>query len=106
MASASAIFGGAGGDFTIPADASYATGSGWLIDPALNTGGVLIYTLVGNANSLTTEGYIGSDTVTPTNNKRVWGKADGATSLSKIKLEAGLGLYTTFSGNNVLFKYL
>ncbi|WP_020398987.1 hypothetical protein [Kordiimonas gwangyangensis] len=105
MAKASDLVGG-GTDFTIPTDASYGTGDGWLIDPALNTSGVLIYTLTARGSAVSTEGHIGSNKANYLANPKVWSDVDGSVVLSSLKLAPGVGLYTTNSWTFVLFKYL
>ena len=105
MARASELF-GANDDFTIPADASHASGSGWLVDPVLNTGGVIIYTFSGFADSAVHAGFIGADKVDPTANAKIWADVNGGVSFSNLKLAPGIGLYVPETGNYLLFKYL
>jgi hypothetical protein len=83
-----------------------ADGTGWLIDPDLNTNGVTITTLCASAEAGGHVGRVGSDKATPGNNRLLYGQTvTGSHSLQNIKLAPGEGLYVT-GGGAVTFDYL
>ncbi|WP_417456175.1 hypothetical protein [Kordiimonas sp.] len=91
MAKASDLIGG--GSAFAPFGESRATGTGWVIDPDLNTTGINVSTIVCTPSHYSDIYYVGGDKANINNNLIFYtGKAD-VLAICGLHLPAGVGLY-------------